>query len=105
MRRGQKHQRREKQAQHLDNSEELSHSAVAAVLSNGEQPYGDAQPAEHASNTPALRPEEAGELIMKLPLPSLALCPESRYEKCVGPHSHDKKASCRCTGLWRRPFD
>ncbi len=39
MRRGQKHQRREKQAQHLDNSEELSHSAVAAVLSDGEQPY------------------------------------------------------------------
>ncbi|CAL5220929.1 g3027 [Coccomyxa viridis] len=58
---GQKHQRREKQAQHLDNSEELSHSAVAAVLSDGEQPYGDAQPAEHASNTPALRPEEAGD--------------------------------------------
>ena len=35
--RGQKHQRREKQAQHLDNSEELSHSAVAAVLTDGEE--------------------------------------------------------------------
>ncbi len=66
--RGQKHQRREKQAQHLDNSEELSHSAVAAVLSDGECPSREAQPAEHATHASASMPEEAGELIMKLPL-------------------------------------
>ena len=63
MRRGQKHQRREKQAQHLDNSEELSHSAVAAVLSDGERPSGESQHAEHASTTSAAKPEEAGELM------------------------------------------
>lgn len=57
--RGQKHQRREKQAQHLDNSEELSHSAVAAVLSNEEQPLGAAEATEGASDV--LLSDQAGE--------------------------------------------
>ena len=47
--RGQKHQRREKQAQHLENSEELSHNAVAAVLDD------DDQPACPADSTPSGR--------------------------------------------------
>ncbi len=59
MLRGQKHQRREKQAQHLDNSEELSHSAVAAVLSNEEQPLGAAEATEGASDV--LLSDQAGE--------------------------------------------
>ena len=53
---GQKHQRREKQAQHLENSAELSHSAVAAVLSDGEH----AHPEEHACNLHSLTEEAAG---------------------------------------------
>ena len=56
LRRGQKHQRREKQAQHLGNSEELSHSAVAAVLDDDEEPLvgaGAADPTDGALNAPA----------------------------------------------------
>ena len=64
MRRGQKHQRREKQAQHLDNSEELSHSAVAAVLSDGERPAKIAQPREHVCSVSLLTHEAAGESCM-----------------------------------------
>ena len=59
--RGQKHQRREKQAQHLDNSEELSHSAVAAVLSDGEPTFAATQLAEHISSVSVLTQEAAGE--------------------------------------------
>ena len=75
MRRGQKHQRREKQAQHLENSEELSHSAVAAVLSDGERPSGAAHPAEHACGLPSLTQEAAGKmLVSQMMLPCSNRC-------------------------------
>ena len=65
--RGQKHQRREKQVQHLDNSEELSHSAIAAVLSDdGERPPAAEQPSEHATNMSAAVEGEAGEPLQAL---------------------------------------
>lgn len=79
MRRGQKHQRREKQAQHLENSEELSHSAVAAVLSDGERPSGAAHPAEHACDLPSLTPEAGGKIFE---LQSLLLCSNRCLDKC-----------------------